>query len=429
MGHFWTRARVGGLLTASFAIYGLLFTVHRRREKRDHRLIDVPANTWTGLKVFSGENASLELKREDGAFRFVHPYAGVPVEGQAIRNFLGVLERVPVRRRWKEKEDRTKYGIGPASPRIVLLGPKGEVTFALGNKNPVAPEFFVAPLDSDEITLIPAPSAALFQVRGMDFRNRKLMASDSVLSGWTWRTPGRPPIQGEKRGAEWTIAEGDGPFVPGDRRQADALEDRIRSLRLSDFEALDRNLSLKEAGVSSPLAQLTLRFSSGPAVEWAFGAMAGKDVHTVAVDGVIRGGVPTSFLAGGPQRGADLQRKNVVDFPLSAITRFTSVQDSVTALYEKQRGHWVRLGRERRPVDLRVVQTFLAALAKIKIASFDVSGTVEPVARQYTFYDGDGTTLLDLRLGTESAGQVPAAVGGTASRFSIPANDVEPLNL
>ena len=115
--------------------------------------------------------------------------------------------------------------------------------------------------------------------------------------------------------------------------------------------------------------------------------------------------------------------------PLSAITRFTSVQDSVTALYEKQRGHWVRLGRERRPVDLRVVQTFLAALAKIKIASFDVSGTVEPVARQYTFYDGDGTTLLDLRLGTESAGQVPAAVGGTASRFSIPANDVEPLNL
>ena len=117
----------------------------------------------------------------------------------------------------------------------------------------------------------------------------------------------------------------------------------------------------------------------------------------------------------------------MVDFALSTIVRFAITRDEVTAVYEKQRGQWVRLGRERRPVDVRKVQLFLLALAKIEIKSFDFSGTVDPVARQYAFFDGDGNTLLDLRLGTESAGEVPATFAEAPYRFTIPAKDVDGL--
>jgi hypothetical protein len=424
------RVRVAGGMALLFVLYGILFAVQQEKEKRATRLSDVTAGTVTGVRLAFSQETAAELKRENGRFLFVEPYAGVLAEPRAIDQYLAVVQRLPVRRRWALADDPSPYGIGPESPRLVLITPFHERVYVLGNRNPVAPEFYVYLPHTHEIALIPAPAVAVFQARAIDFRNRRVFPADGTVTGWTVQGVGRPLVQGEKRGEEWWAAEEDGPFVPCDRRQAMTLVDRINGVRLTDFDALDKKRSLAEAGLLAPPTRLTVLFSTGPAVDLVFSnSSADSRSLTVAVNGEIVGGVPPSFVDGLPRGRADIERKNLIDFPLQAIGRFTVVRDGTTAVYEKERGKWVRLGRERRPVDLRAVQSFFLKLAKIKIEKFEFGETVEAVDREYAFFKADGESLLVLRLGVESFGQVPASFPEAPYRFTIPSSDLDQLGI
>jgi hypothetical protein len=416
-GLFWGAV---GLLMVCYA--GLVWR-QRVVGQREQRLVSIRAKDVTGFRVVAGESISVDLKRDDNGFVFVAPYPGVAAEQRAVKNYLTVLERLPARRRWDQSGDLSLFGVGPQSPRLIVDLGQTSIILVVGNRNPVGPEVYVCNLTAKEVALVPDTAGVLFQVQGMDFRGRRLLPEGAVR-GWSLERPGRGVLNAEIRDNEWMVSEGTGPFYPSDRSAARDTAQRIGRLRLSDFESVDRRLSLDAAGLASPAARLTVRVSSGPAVVLTLGRGQNPRVLNVAVNGEVRGGIFVDFLDPWPSL-AQLRKHALVDFPLASVTRFTVERDESLAVYEKQRGKWYRLGRERRLVDPRGVQTFLLALAKVRIESFDFSGSVEVPQRRYVLFNSDGERVMDLVLGENKDGVVPAAFGGARYRFSLAAAETD----
>lgn len=416
-GLFWGAV---GLLILCYA--GLVWR-QRVVAQREQRLVSIRANDVTAIRVVVGELTAVDLKREANGFVFVAPYPGVAADQRAVKNYLSVLERLPARRRWEQSGDLSLFGVGTQSPRLSVELGERSIVLAVGNRNPVGPDVYVLNLTAKEVALVPATAGALFQVQGMDFRGRRILPEGELL-GWSLDRPGRAMLNAEIRDHEWMVSEGTGPFYPSDRTAARNVAQRINRMRLSDFESVDRRLSLDAAGLSKPVARLTVQVSSGPPAVLTLGRGENPGVLNLAVNGEVRGGVFVEFLDPWPTL-AQLRKQSLVDFPLASVTRFTLERDASLAVYEKQRGKWYRLGRERRLVDPRGVQGFLLALAKVKIESFDFSGSVEVPQRRYVLFNSDGERVMDLLLGENKDGVVLAAFGGARYRFSLPAAETD----
>ncbi len=445
MGHRW--GLFWGAVGLSTVFYAGLVWRQRVVEQREQRLVSIRAKDVTGFRVVGGETTFVDLKRDGNGFVFVAPYPGVAADQRAVKNFLSVLERLPARRRWEQSGDLSLFGVGPQSPRLTVELGERVIVLAVGNRNPVGAEVFVhivkfnlpfpssAPsghllprgegnsINDGEIALVPTTAGALFQVQGMDFRGRRILPEGELLA-WSLDRPGRGVLKAEIHDHEWMVSEGTGPVYPSDRSAARDVAQRINRLRLSDFESVDRRLSLDASGLSNPVARLTVQVSSGPAVVLTLGRGENPRVLNLAVNGEVRGGVFIDFLDPWPAL-SQLRKKSLVDFPLASVTRFTVERDESLAVYEKQRGKWYRLGRERRLVDPRGVQAFLLALAKVKIESFDFSGSVEVPQRRYVLLNSDGERVMDLVLGENIDGVVSAAFGGARYRFLLEASETD----
>ncbi len=412
-------------------VYGGLLWRQQAVERREKRLVsfrakevsEVRLTGWVGEEGDKSIGIAFHLKKEKDDFVFVEPYPGVAADQRALKNYLSVLERVPVRRRWEQSDDVHRFGVEPDSPRLTVGLGGWSFDLVVGNSNPVGAEVFVYNLTSKEMALVPATVGALFRVQAMDLRVRRIVPVGDVR-GWTLERPGRAGLIAEIRDSEWMVSEGTGPFFPADRSAARGVEQRLVRLYLTDFDAVDRRLSLEAAGLSRPLARLTIQVSSGPATVLTFGRGENPRVLNVAVDGEVRGGVGVDFLDAWPGL-AHLKKQALVDFPLASVTRFTVERDESLAVYEKQRGKWYRLGRERRLVDPRGVQGFLLALAKVKIESLDFSGEVEVPQSRYVFFNSEGERVMDLVLGEKKDGVVTASFGGARYRFLLPADETD----
>lgn len=433
-GLFWAGLAV---LAAFYA--GLVWHQHHAA-RREERLVSFRAKDVTEVRLTRGEvktesgqySTLFELKKEGNGFVFLHPYPGVAADSKAINNYLSVLERVPVRRRWDQKGNLSAFGVGPDSPQLVVGVGDRAVVLAAGKKNPVGSELFVfqhfgssidGEKDEGDMALVSMAAGALFQVQPMDFRARRVFPEGSVRR-WMLERPGTPAVNAELINNQWMVSESSGPFFPTDRSAAHDPVQRIVRLRLSDFESLDKQFSLESAGLSSPVARLTVYLSTGPGTVLTLGQGQNAGALNAAVNGEIRGGVSTDFLEYWPSL-AQLRKRRLVDFPLATVTRFTVERDDSLAVYEKQRGKWYRLGRERRPVDPRGVQAFFLALAKVEIDSFDFSASVESPQRRYVFYNSDSEQVMDMALGEKLDGKTPASFGAGRYRVFLSAEETD----
>ncbi len=420
------------LLLILLPIYIVSYLVISSRRDLAGKLLKIKSANITAIEVTNAAGRS-SLKKQGTGFVFTEPFSGIAADDDSTKKFFNLFSKLTVKRDlgvYDENGART-FGITASSPKVQISEGDKKTVFILGRRSTVEPQSYIYNPETKKLLLTENIAEVLGNVKPEDFRERRLFNFEAPdIKSVDVQLNGGRRMLFNKEGADWYVSDmrtGRRYLCDGD--SAAYFAALVAKTSIIDFTPLDHPVAKNTAGLNSPRATLAITTSSAPVHRLEIGNTYDKDRLYTALDGAPSGGIPSQFLLQLSTPTASYFRTTLADFMPGRIARFTSAGGDVPVIYEKNRGRWYRTAKKKRPFEDEKIELFMNVLFNLKIGTFIFDEPLGTVEKEYTFYDRDGKTLMNLQIGGKSGEYRKVQFKDKHGVFGIDRAQIEALDL
>lgn len=393
------------LVVVSLGLFAYIYFYESKRpaDEGNPSAFTVEADAIEEMQIVDSKGESSTVRKHDDGWDLVEP-AAAEADDTTADNLAQAVASLEIQRVVDENAaDLAQYGLDDPHVDVGFrtAGATEPTHLLLGDKTPTGTEMYARTADSSRVFLISSYLESSFDKSPFDLRDKAILKFErDEVTGLRVSSP-NGDVSLTKDGSDWALAE---PLrATADFSTVEGLIGQIQSGRMTSLTATAPD-DLAEYGLDRPMASATIVAGAadvtlevgGPADE---GGAYARDTSRPLVFTI-----PQTLVTAIEKSPSEYRRKDLFDFRSFNVSTLELTRDGSTLAFEKVPSEdsdeggvgtetWRQTAPESKDVDRDALESVVAQLSALRIASYAPPGTPtgldNPIAEvAVTFEDG-----------------------------------------